>query len=149
MPLAPPPHDERGNVVPHNHSGIAAEDGVIRRISEQQVVLDEKSGHRRISSMAFKASTGFNGGMSVDLEHSIRDAGLVPQNYVTTPRWVGSIRFQAGDLRVQDFQVGFDPLPDNPHHGEVWGDFSKSKRRRLREICTWFVPIVNVIIGQE
>jgi hypothetical protein len=34
--------------------------------------------------------------------------------------------------------VGFDPLPENPYHGEVWGAFSKAKQKRLPELCQWF-----------
>ncbi len=100
-----------------------------------------------MSSMAFKASTGPNGGMSVDLEKEIEKAGLDARAYVTTPRWVGSVRFEAGALRCEGFMVGFDPLPENPYHGEVWGAFSKSEQKRLRELCQWFVSIDGVSIG--
>ena len=149
MPLDPPPLDENGVVVPHDHLGIASEDGIIRRISEEQIVFDQKIGGRRISSMAFKASSGQNAGMSVDLEASILAAGLEPRNYVTTPRWTGSIRYMASRLRVESFSVGYDPLPENPHHGQVWGNFSKAKQRRLQQICEWYVEIDGVVIGTE
>jgi hypothetical protein len=142
-----PLRNEGGEVIPHDHPGILVTDGVIRRISEQQIVYDDKAaGGRRISSLAFKASAGLNGGMSVDLQMEIEAAGLDARQYVTTPRWMGSIRFEAGSLRAESLQVGFDPLPDNPYHGEIWGDFSRSKVRRLRELCQWFVPIDNVSI---
>jgi hypothetical protein len=134
-------------VVPHDHDGIAATDGVIRRISDQQLVDDPKSGGRRISSMAFKASTGLHGGMSVDLQQSIQAAGLNARNYVTTPKWMGSLRFEAGGLRAEGLMVGFDPLPDNHHHGEVWGKFSKPQQRRLIAMAVWFVPISGVSIS--
>ena len=146
MPLQPPPRDAAGSVTPHNHEGIKANDGIIRRVSDQQIVTDAKSGGRRLSSMAFKASTGANAGMSVDLQKQIEDAGLDARTYVTTPRWTGSLRFEAGPLRAEGFMVGFDPLPDNPHHGEVWGAFSKAKQKRLSQICQWFVPIEGVAI---
>lgn len=143
MPLEPPPLDESGNVVPHDHTGITASDGIIRRISENQVVIDGQ-GNKRISSKAFQPSSGNNAGMSVDLQASIVEAGLDPKNFVTTPRWTGSVRFVAGSLRNEGFQVGFHPIPDNPHHGEAWGEFSKPKKRRLQELCEWFVPIAGV-----
>ena len=149
MPLEPPPRDELGNIQPHDHVGIAADDGIIRRVSEQQIVADGKTGQRRLSSMVFKTSSGPNGGMSVDLERSIIEAGIDPKGYVTTPRWMGSIRFLAGALRDEQMQVGFNPLPDNPHHGEVWGEISRSKVRQLRRICEWFVPIANTAISDE
>ncbi len=147
MPLNPPPRDAIGAVVPHDHEGIRAGDGIIRRVSEQQIVDDVKSGGRRLSSMVFKASAGANAGMSVDLQTQIEEAGLDPRKYVTTPRWTGSVRFEAGSLRQERFQVGFDPLTENWHHGEVWGTFSKSKQQRLRELCQWFVSIEGVAIG--
>ena len=146
MPLQPPPRDEHGNVLPHDHEGISACDGVIRRISEKQLV-DDGHGRLRPSSLCFKASSGLNGGMSVDLEASIIDAGLDPKNYVTTPRWTGSIRFVAGSLRAEGFLIGYDPYPDNPHHGEVWGDFSRNQQSKLMALSAWYVAIPGVVLG--
>ena len=97
--------------------------------------------------MVFKASTGGNAGMSIDLQAQIEEAGIDVREYVTTPRWVGSIRFTAQQLRDEEFKVGYDPLPDNPYHGEVWGTFSRSKQKRLKELCEWFVEIDEVVIG--
>lgn len=147
MPLEPPPRDDEGNAVPHDHADIGAADGIIRRISGQQVVADPKTGGRRLSSMVFKPSSGTNGGMSVDLQCSIEEAGLDARADVTTPRWTGSVRFAAGALRTEPFQVGFDPLPDNPHHGEVWGQFSRARQRKLTTMCAWFVAIEDIAIA--
>lgn len=147
MPLKPPPRDNDGRVIPHDHDDIQDSDGVIRRISNQQIVVDDKTGGRRISSIAYQASKGANGGMSIDLEASIIEAGHDPFRYVTTPRWFGSVRFDVRFLRVQGLKVGFHPikdhpdLPDNPHHGEVWGDFSRPQRRALQRNAQWFVAI--------
>lgn len=146
MELTPPPRDEKGNVIPHDHEGILSEDFVIRRIPEHWVVQDEKIGGKRISSMAFRCSSGPNGGMSVDLKQQIEEAGLNAKTYVTTPKWIGSMLFQVGQLRTEEYQVGYDPLDDNPYHGEVWGKFTKGKQNRLRELCEWFVPIDDVSI---
>ncbi|MGH6849319.1 MAG: hypothetical protein ACREDD_02530 [Methylocella sp.] len=129
--------------MPHDHSGIASEDGVIRRVSEKQVAADS-TGQLRVSSKAFKPSTGPNGGMSVDLEKLVIEANQDPRAYVTTPRWTGSVRFLAGALREEGFMVGFDPRPENPYHGEVWGRFTMAQRRRLRELAVWFVAIPGV-----
>jgi len=146
MPLQPPPIDEDGAVVPHNHSGIADEHRVIRRISTHQIVTD-KYGVRRLSSLAFKASSGANGGMSVDLEQLIIEAGLVPMDYVTTPRWFGSLVYEVRELRAMNLQVGFEPLEDNPYHGEVWGIFDRPTQRHLCETAVWFVEIEGVAIA--
>lgn len=147
MSLLPPPRDEKGGVIPHDHIEICSNDGIIRRISEQQLIFDEKSGTRRISSLALKPSSGPNGGLSVDLQQQIEDAGLNAKSFVTTPRWMGSIRFEAGHLRAEGFLVGYDPIfPENPYHGEVWGNFTRSKQAQLFQLCQWFVPIENTLI---
>ncbi len=140
MPLRPPPRDKHGNVIPHDHEDLLESDGVIRRVSEKQLV-DDGRGRRRPSSICFKPSSGENAGMSVDLEKSILEAGHDPRVYVTTPRWMCSLIFRTGSLRDEGFLVGFDPLPDNPHHGEIWGDFSRSQQRKLKSMAKWYVPI--------
>lgn len=146
MPIQPPPRDENDNVIPHDHAEISADDGVIRRVSERQVVTD-KSGVKRISTIAFRPSNGVNAGMSVDLEQLIAEAGIDPRAFVTSPNWTGSVRFSAGAIRAEGFQVGFDPIPENPYHGEVWGDFTKAKQKRLQEMAVWYVPLEGVQLG--
>lgn len=98
--------------------------------------------------MAFQAaSNDLGGGMSVDLQREIEEAGLNAFQFVTSPIWIGSVRFTAQQLREQDFMVGFDPLPPgNPFHGEVWGKFTTGKKKTLRRIAQWFVPIENVTL---
>lgn len=143
-----PQYDTEGNVLPHDHVGIQPDDGIIRRIPEYWVVDDEKAeSGRRISSLALKASSGANGGMSIDLQQQIEKAGYDAKEYVTTPRWVGSILFIAKSLRNEGFQIGFDPMDDNPYHGQVWGRFSKANQKKLWKLCEWFVPIEGVSIG--
>ena len=153
MPIAPPPRDDKGCVIPHDHREIMPGDGIIRRVSEHHVVTDVKvPGGKKIASIAFKASEGQNAGMSVDLQKLIEEAGLDAKKYVTTPRWIGSVRFTAEQLRAESFQVGFDPLEKkstqdaNPYHGEVWGNFSKGNQKKLRAMCEWFVKIADVSI---
>lgn len=148
MTLSDPPRDAQGNVIPHDHTEITPQDGVIRRISELQTTVDA-SGQRRISSVAFKASSGVNGGLSVDLETLIIEGGHDPRRYVTTPRWLAALRFEAGQLRSEQFKVGYDPLIDNPYHGEVWGSFTKAQIRRLREMAVWFVEMPGVAIRDK
>ena len=145
MPLSQPPRDAAGEVIPHDHDGIGSTDRIIRRISEQYVVRDEKaSSGLRVSSMAFQASTEGNCGMSVDLERSIVEAGLDPARFVTNPPFIGSVWFEAAYLRSETLKVGYDPLDDNVHHGEVWGSFTKGRRSRLLNAAEWFVQIAGV-----
>lgn len=146
MPLSAPPRNSVGQTIPHNHEQILENDGVIRRISDLQIVTDSV-GRRKVSSMALQASSEIGGYMSVDLEAPIIEAGLDVGNYVTSPLWTGSIRFTAGELRQEELQVGFDPLPMNPYHGAVWGQFSRGKQRRLLSIATWLVPVSGVALG--
>ena len=102
--------------------------------------------------MAFKPSGGGpNSGMSVDIEDWIRNDGKDPSTFVTTPRWVGSVRFTAGALRAEGLRVGWDPipragsLPANDYHGEVW-DLTRAKQSRLQEMAEWFVQIEGVSV---
>ena len=151
MPLQPL-RDEYGAVIPHDHLEILPGHGIIRRISEQWVVSDEKVSGRRISTVAFKPSSSPNGGLSVDLQNEIEKAGFDAKRYVTTPRWIASVRLEAHQPRDEGFIVGPDPIDAspgidaNPYHGEVWGNFTRSKQRRLLSMCKWFVPIEGVLI---
>lgn len=141
MPINPPPLDGNGEVLPHDHAGIVSFDGIIRRISPQHLVYDEKIQGNRLSSMAFSPSSGERGGLSVDLQRLIEQNGLDPATFVLSPPWIGALRFYAGALRAEGFIVGYHPVKDNDYHGEVWGNFSKAKKRRLQEIAHEFVPI--------
>jgi hypothetical protein len=109
------------------------------------LVLD-KDGLRRVSSIAFQPSSNAQGGgLSVDLQQEIEALGKNAVQFVTTPRWIGSVRFAAKQLRNEGFIVGYNPLPpDNPHHGEVWGQFSTGKKKQLLRMAEWFVRIPGV-----
>lgn len=146
MPLQPP-RDTNGNVIPHDHEEILDAHGIIRRISEEHIIDDDKClAGRRISTMLFRASSEPNGGMSVDLQNEIEKSGQDARSYVTTPRFYGAVSLHAGQFRSEGFQVGADPIPTNVYHGEVWGTFSKGKQRRLLSLCDWFVPIPGVFL---
>jgi hypothetical protein len=144
VPLSPP-RDANGEVIPHDHPEILADQIVIRRISEKQIVTD-RGGQRIISSIAFKPSSGPNGGMSVDLESLILARGRDPRAYVTTPTWTGSVWFRVEVLRGEGLQVGYDPIPDNDCHGEVWGARTRAQWRRLQHLAAWYVEIAQVRI---
>lgn len=141
MPLTPPPRDANGKVIPHDHSGIGNDDGVIRRIAPNQWVYDPKVSGKRVSTAVFQASTDPNGGMSVDLQSLIEEAGLDPKEFVSTPKWNGAVRFTAGELRGEGLKVGYDPIPkENECHGEVWGNFTRGVQKRLVSMAKTFVP---------
>ena len=146
--LSPPPRDLTGRVTPHNHSGILPEDGILRRISRHHIVFD-KDGQRKVSSMAFNPSSkALGGGLSVDLQREIDESGQNAKQYVMQPPWIGSVRFTASQLRAEGFMVGYDPLPPElPFHGEVWGDFSSAKKKKLISLSEWFNPIEGVVLS--
>lgn len=135
---------------PYDEKAIGPDDIIIRRINPaQHVVIDENRKCRRISSKAFHPST--NGGMSVDIEELILAAELDPRQYVTTPKYIGSVAFSAGSARVANLLVGYDPLPKNPYHGEVWGNprpdrFTGTQKRKLIAASEWYVEIPGVEI---
>lgn len=89
--------------------------------------------------------------MSVDFEDWIRDAGKDPVEFVTTPKWIGSLRFAVTDVRAEGCRVGWDPiprrgqLPANDFHGEVW-DLNPARQRKLPDLAQWFVAIPGVDI---
>lgn len=147
MPLTSPPRDEHG-VIAHDHEEIFADDLVIRRVTAHWIVEDPKvPGGKRLSSMAFEKSSGPRGGMSVDLKRQMEEVGIDAKAWVTSPPWTCSVMLRVGDIRAEGFQVGFDPLVDNPYHGEVWGQFTKGKKKKLMNICKWFVPLDGVALG--
>ena len=100
MSLSPPPLDGNNLVVSHDHAEILNTDDVIRRISRQHVVPDPKvlKGNK-VSTMAFQASTGINGGMSIDLKTRLEVDGLDVVAHVTSPEWIGSVEIGVKFLR--------------------------------------------------
>lgn len=87
--------------------------------------------------------------MSIDLYDMIDDAGFKPAEYVTTPKFIGSVVFSAGPARGAALWVGYDPREDNPYHGEVWGSgrpnrFSRTQQTALMTAANWLVPIDGV-----
>lgn len=87
--------------------------------------------------------------MSVDLQRLIVEARIEPRDFVTTPKWTGSVRWTADQVRALALLVGFDPTDDNPFHGQVWGAFTKAQRRSLQTSATWFVALPDVAISSE
>jgi hypothetical protein len=142
----PPPRDGADEVTPHDHAEILNHHLAIRRISDNHIVTDG-AGQRRLSSMAFKPSSGTNGGMSVDIEPFIAAAGHAPREFVTTPEWMGSVFFVVGAVRAQALLVGYDPLPENDFHGEVWGAKTRGQWRQLQAIAAWYVEIPGTALA--
>lgn len=105
----------------------------------------------RISSKAFSPSTGPDAGMSVDIEKLIVAGGEDPKTYVVTPVFTGAVAISASAARSLGLWVGYDPLDDNPYHGEVWNSiinrhnkFSKAQKDGLAAAAEWYVPLDGV-----
>lgn len=147
MPLTQPPRDQHGGVIPHDHTGIVNDDHVIRRINKEWIIDDPKvPGGKRITSVALEPSSGPNGGLSIDLKRQIEEAGYDAKQWVSTPKFTGSIILRTGDLRSENFMVGYDPQDGNPYHGEVWGQFSRGRKKKVMSMSSWFVPIEGVAL---
>lgn len=82
--------------------------------------------------------------MSIDIETLMAEHGVDPAQLVDGSIYAGAVRFVVGALRERGLKVGYDPLPDNVCHGEVWGRFSQGDRNHLRRIAEWVVPIDGV-----
>lgn len=91
--------------------------------------------------------------MSIDIPSFMAADDINPQKWVTTPRWIGSVRLEVEVLRRLQLKVGFDPLPnkqcsdENPYHGEVWGEFSKRVKREIANHANWFVEIPDADVA--
>lgn len=140
-------------VNPYDDATIVADDTIIRRINPvYHVVWDENRSRYRVSTKAYSPSSEPLGGMSVDIEKSILAAGLEGSEFVTNPTFTGSVAFPAGRVRNLGLLVGYDPIFENLHHGEVWSAgmrpnrFSDQQKKGLAAVATWYVELPDVDI---
>jgi len=142
----PTSHDIYGNVIEYDHEEILNEHVVIRRISFEHLWND--NGVLRISSKAYKPSTGDGEGVSVDLKHLIEEAGIDPKIFGITSKFKGAVLLNVGDLRQLNLKVGYDPIkpPDpNPYHCQIWG-INDKRARVLKSKAVWLVQYPNAEI---
>ena len=148
--MRPPDQNDNGDVIPHDHEEISNDDVLVRRVNPaQHVVQDNNKGCKRLSSKLFQPSSIENGGMSVDIKSLIEATGARPDEYVTTPIFHGAVEFSVSVARNNNLLVGYDPLPDNQCHGEVWGNnrpnrFSGGQTKALQRNCSWLVKLEGV-----
>ncbi len=140
-------------VAPYDEDDIGPDGTIIRRINRKyHVIRDDNQGCERVSTKAFAPSSGENSGMSVDIEAKIIADGHDPRKYVTTPIFTSSVSFIAGSARALNLWIGYDPLPRNPYHGEVWGNtrpnrFTRKQKKGLLKASNWYVPLEGVEVG--
>ena len=153
MPISSPPRDKAGRVTPHDHPDLVDADRVIRRISHEFIAKDKEGRPLRVSTAAFEPSSidvDLYCGLSVDLEPFILADGIDPKRHVTTLKLMASIVLPVGSFRSRSFLVGYDPLEDNPYHGDVWQDaqrgskLTRSVRMALLRESTWLVPVPGI-----
>lgn len=141
-------------MAPYDESGIGADDLIIRRINPHyHVIFDDNRQCRRISSKAYSPSSGPDAGMSIDVEQLIITAGQQPQQYVVDPVFTGAVAFSASSIRSLGLWIGYEPVHDNPYHGEVWGanpsrhnKFTKTQKDGLAAAAAWYVSIDDVAL---
>lgn len=140
-------------VAPYDDDNVTNNDVIIRRVNpDQHIVFNENTQTMQLSSKLFSPSSELNGGMSVDLLRLIEEAGRDAKEFVTTPIFTGSVCFIAGSARAAGLRVGGEPLPDNPFHGEIWGNpnrpnkFTRKQKNALINASKWFVQIPDVSI---
>jgi hypothetical protein len=131
MPKTPPPRDAAGKTLPHNHDDILDSDHLIRHTKPHDLTQETDTRVWRLGSGAYSESS--DGGMSVDHEEWMHQEGLTSLHYVKDSQ-DGATRLMVGELRALGFQVGWDPLPDNPHHCAVWGISNSRQRRKILRI---------------
>jgi hypothetical protein len=136
MTLDAPPKDDQGRTLPHDHLGIEDEDILLRGVSKQWLIPDGNGGTRISSALISSTSKKIDPyeGLSVEIKKLLDDAGV--DIYARfSAKYISVVSFLSQDFRAEGGLVGYDPLPDNPCHGAVWGDLRKpsSRKNRLME----------------
>jgi hypothetical protein len=136
--MKPPPLDEAGRVVPHDHEDIGDDWTVIRRIHAGWL-KEATDGAISLSTASFAESSEPPRGMSIDILNLIEDSNIDARAYVTgMPNHPYAVSFRVGQLRALGLRVGFDPLV------EVWGiGNSRGPKNELRKIAEWFVEPIR------
>ncbi|MDR1827340.1 MAG: hypothetical protein LBR29_03295 [Methylobacteriaceae bacterium] len=136
-----PERDQSGKVIPHDHPELFSDDMLIRRISPYH--LTREGNGQRVSSKAFHPSSAAGEGMSVDIKKLIIQDGKTPRDIIaTTGAFIGAVEFPVAVVRNEGLLAGWDPLEDNPYHGQVWGkkppdQFTKGKQKKILAASKW------------
>jgi hypothetical protein len=144
LSITPPPLDEVGRVIAHDHADILDDWMVVRRI-RQDWLKDATDGFIGLSTAAFNESSEPPMGMSIDIVDLISANEILPHAFIISAQMPFAVVFQVGELRQLNLKVGFDPLvatsqfPANPFHGEVWGVLTRGIKNELRKIANWYV----------
>lgn len=138
--LKPPPRDDDGHVIPHDHDQILNDDRLLRGVTEHHIAR-HKNPQRLASSLYQTSSSGRNPGMSADLESLLLSCGVDITERYQSQKWLGAVAIEVGFLRELGLKVGYAPLPNNPFHCEVWGNITGSISKKIGKNAVWAVPI--------
>ena len=112
---------------------------LLRRIPRQHLVRDPERGCYRISSAAFDDHP--NGSpMSVLLADVMREEGRGPEAALTGHVDFSLVSITAGLARQCNQGVARDPLPTEPAHAVVFGNKTRSVRKRFANEAQWVIP---------
>lgn len=105
-----------------------------RRVPPIQIHLDPKTREQRVSSAAFRSTTGI---ISVAIA-SLTTAESILTGY---PGY-SLVEFEAGAARMAGCVVVRDPLPDDPAHALVYGSapkghLTKPQARKIAQKARW------------
>ncbi len=103
------------------------------------LVPDGSTGGIRISSAAFDDSRD-GSPMSVDLEKEMLRWGKNADSTLQGFEGFALASLCAGVVRSLNQGVFRDPLPDNPAHALVFGEKTKSVRKKMAKQAAWAVP---------
>ncbi len=146
MPLDRPPVDGDGVTLPHDHAGLDPSDIVIRLVPRQWRVAGAQPGVWRLSSEAFQNSSDKYRGCSVLIAKLAAEAGISIEKIVASRNMLGAISVTVGQIRGRGLKVGFDPLEDDPFHGQIWEKITRGTANTLLSSAAWSVPIADTVI---
>lgn len=108
-------------------------EGLLRRVrttprSKYNPIIDQTTGRSRAPAAAFeprfpdpaKPDKIVDEALSVNVESSLCAAGF-PLTWEANPRKHYVARIAVADCISQELEAHLHPLPENPHHGLVWG----------------------------
>lgn len=77
--------------------------------------------------------------MSVVLDDTLRAQNREPASIVQGRPGFGLVAVTAGEVREEEQRVLRSALPQEPAHGDVWGQKAPARRRRLAELARWII----------
>jgi hypothetical protein len=145
MPLDRQPVDAEGVTLPHDHTALIDSDLLVRLVPAGWRV-PASSGNWRLASQAFANSSDKYGGCSVLIAKLVEESGATIAEIVRSRGMLGAIAISVREVRSRGLQAGFDPLPDDPHHGQIWGKITRGTSNALLVQSAWAVAIPDTVI---